>query len=193
MFVAVVPPEQVLEDLEEFLAPRREAAPFRWSLPEQWHVTLAFMGHVPDRAYDGLVDRLGDAAARRRPIQARLAGGGAFPHAGAARVLWAGVDARPEGDADELAAMARGARSAAVTAGVQVDGQRFRPHVTLGRMGRPLEATRWVRLLETYDGPTWTVEEIALVASHLGEGPRGRPRYETVATLSLGRAGSGPG
>ena len=100
---------------------------------------------------------------------------------------------RREGDADELAAMARGARSAAVTAGVEVDGQRFRPHVTLGRMGRPLEATRWVRLLETYDGPTWTVEEIALVASHLGEGPRGRPRYETVATLSLGRAGSGPG
>jgi 2'-5' RNA ligase len=148
---------------------------------------------VPDRAYDDLVDRLGDAAARRRPVGARLRGGGAFPHAGAARVLWAGVDTPRGSDTDELAAMARGARNAAVTAGVEVDGQRFRPHVTLGRMSRPLDATRWVRLLETYAGPPWTVDELALVSSHLGEGPRGRARHETVATFSLGRAGSGPG
>jgi hypothetical protein len=60
------------------------------------------------------------------------------------------------------------------TAGVEVDGQRFRPHVTLGRMNRPQELTSWVRLLDTYEGPPWRIEELALVASHLGEGPRGR-------------------
>ena len=41
-------------------------------------------------------------------------------------------------------------------------------------------------------GPAWTVEEIALVASYLGEGPRNRPRHEVVETFSLGPAGSGP-
>ena len=71
-------------------------------------------------------------------------------------------------------------------AGVEVDGQRFRPHVTVARTGRPTELTRWVRLLDAYSGPTWTVDRIALVESHLGEGPRRRPRYAVVEELALG-------
>ena len=196
MFVAVVPPEGVLEDLEEFLAPRREAAPWRWSLPDQWHVTLAFLEDVPERALDDLVERLAVAAGKRSPMPARITGGGAFPHVGRAKVLWAGL----ETDQDELSRAATGARAAASGAGVEVDGQRFRPHITLARLNRPVEATKWVRLLDGYSGPSWTAEEVALVASYLGEGPRGRPRYEVVERFAvggqdgrviLGRAGSG--
>ena len=71
-------------------------------------------------------------------------------------------------------------------AGAEVDGQRFRAHLTLARMGRPVEASNWVRLLDGYAGPTWRIEELALVASHLGEGPRRRPRHEVVETFTLG-------
>lgn len=187
--MAVVPAEDVVEDLEEFLAPRREAAPFRWTPAEQWHVTLAFAENVPARAYDVLVDHLDAAAAKRSPMTMRVVGGGAFPDPARARVLFAGL----ETDEDELGRLATGARNAMSTAGAGVDGQRFRPHLTLARMNRPVEATNWVRLLGAYDGAPWVVEEIALVASHLGEGPRGRPRHEVVGTFSLGRAGSGPG
>ncbi|MEO7352268.1 MAG: RNA 2',3'-cyclic phosphodiesterase [Marmoricola sp.] len=188
MFVAVVPADDVLEDLEEFLAPRRATAPFRWSTPEQWHLTLAFAEDVLDRTYDDLVGRLTDAAGKRRPIEASIAGGGAFPHVGRAKVLYAGV----ETDVQELERIATGARNALSTAGVDVDGQRFRPHLTLSRMGRPVEATNWVRLLDTYRGPEWRIDELALVASHLGVGPRRRPRHEVLETFSLGPAGSGP-
>jgi 2'-5' RNA ligase len=188
MFVAVVPPDEVLEDLEEFLAPRREAAPFRWSTTEQWHVTLAFSADVPDRAYDDLVARLERSARKRRPMEAQVAGGGAFPNPARARVLFAGVRT----DGEELGRAATGARAALVKAGAEVDGKRFRPHLTLARMGRPAETSNWVRLLDTYQGPTWTVAELALVASYLGEGPRRRPRYEVVETFTLGPAGSGP-
>lgn len=189
MFVGVLPPEHVVEHLEEFLAPRREAATFRWSSPEQWHLTLAFAANVPDRAHDDLVARLAAAAERRTPFEVALEGGGAFPDPTRAKLLHAGLAADPEA----LDLLATGARHAASTAGVEVDGQRFRPHVTLARMNRPVEATRWIRVLETYRGPAWTVEDVALVASHLGEGPRGRPRHEVVETFSLGRAGSGRG
>jgi 2'-5' RNA ligase len=189
MFVAVIPPEEVVEDLEEFLAPRREAAPFRWTLAEQLHLTMAFAAQVPDRSHEGMVDRLAEAAGRRSPMEARITGGGAFPHVGKAKVLFAGIVT----DADELERLAVGARNALTVAGVEVDGQRFRPHLTLARMRRPIEATNWVRVLETYSGPSWTVDEIALVASHLGEGPRRRPRHEVVETFRLGPAGSGPG
>ena len=129
------------------------------------------------------------AASRREPLRARIRGGGAFPHPGRAKVLHAGV----ETDLDELARIATGARNAATTAGVEVDGQRFRPHVTLARMRRPVEATRWVRLLDAYSGMPWMVEAIALVESHLGEGARRRPRHAVRETFSLGLAGSGPG
>jgi 2'-5' RNA ligase len=184
MFVAVVPPTEVVEDLDAFLEVRREAAAFRWASVEQLHVTLAFLADVPDRSLDDLVERLGGAAARRTAFRAAVAGGGAFPDVGRARVLWAGLDLDATGRT-ELSRLATGARAAANRAGVPVDGQRFRPHVTVARLGRPGEVTSWVRLLDAYRGPTWTVDRIALVASYLGEGVRGRPRYEVVEELPL--------
>ena len=85
----------------------------------------------------------------------------------------------------ELTRLATGARAAASKAGISVDGQRFKAHVTLARLGRPAEVSNWVRLLDAYQGPAWTADRIALIASYLGEGPGGRPRYETVADVDL--------
>jgi 2'-5' RNA ligase len=181
-FVAAVPPADALEDLEEFLSVRREAAAFRWTVPDQWHLTLAFLADVPDRAYDDLVERLTRAARKRRPMTATITGGGAFPHAGRGKVLWAGVDLD---DREELRRLAVGCRAAASKAGIDVAGERFKPHVTVARMGRPVEATNWVRLLDAYRGPAWTIDEVALIESHLGEGPRKRPRYEVLETFAL--------
>ena len=184
MFVAVVPPDAAVEDLDTFLEPRRASGPFRWTLAEQLHVTLAFLPAVPDRALDDLVERLGRAGARRTPFEVRIAGGGAFPDAARSKLLYAGLDLT-ETARTELDRAATGARAAATRAGVEVDGQRFRPHVTVARINRPTDTTRWVRLLDAYAGPMFTVDRIALVASHLGEGPRNRPRYEVVEELAL--------
>lgn len=190
MFAALVPPEEVVEDLEEFLEPRREAGRaqggFRWAGTEQLHLTLAFYADVPGRSLDDLVERLGRAAARRTPFDARVTGGGAFPDAARARVLWAGLEV-DEAGAVELERLATGCRAAAVKAGVAVEGQRFRPHLTVARLGRPAEVTRWVRLLDGYAGPAWTADRLRLVESHLGEGPRGRPRYAVVEEFPLGK------
>lgn len=184
MFVALVPPEEALADLEEFLAPRQEAgAGLRWSVPDQWHVTLAFMPDVPERVLDDLLARLERAAGRRTPFTVGVAGGGAFPHPGRAKVLYAGLDVS---DPEELRRLATGARAAASKAGAEAAGGRFHPHVTLARLGRPQEVTRWIRVLDAYRGPSWQATEVALVESHLGEGPRKRPRYEVVASYPLG-------
>ena len=82
--------------------------------------------------------------------------------------------------------MATGARAAGAKSGADGEGGRFHPHVTLARTGRPVEATRWLRVLDVYCGPSWQATEVALVESHLGEGPRRRPRYES-ASPSRGR------
>jgi len=186
LFVGVVPPQHVVDDLDAFLEVRRDAASFRWTLPEQWHLTLAFMGTFPERRLDDLVERLGRAAHRRTPFELAFAGGGAFPNAARAKVLW--VDVRADDDArTELDRLATGARAAATKAGGEVDGGRFHAHLTLARLGRPDEVSNWVRLLEAYAGPAWTVDELALIESHLGEGPRRRPRYEVLDTFPLTR------
>jgi RNA 2',3'-cyclic 3'-phosphodiesterase len=113
-----------------------------------------------------------------------VAGGGAFLDVARARVLWAGLDLDDQGRT-ELTRLATGARAAANRAGVRVDGQRFRPHLTVARLGHPDDVTGWVRLLGSYRGPTWTVDHVTLVASYLGEGPRGRPRHVPVDTFPL--------
>lgn len=192
LFIAVVPPERAVADLEDFLLPRQEAGDgVRWTMPYQWHVTLAFCPEVAERRLDDLTDRVGRAAAKRRPVPATIAGGGAFPHAAAAKVLYAGLVTGPSGapgpeETEELRRLAVGARTAAQRAGVVVSGTRFRPHLTLGRLGRPVDVTKWLRVLDAYRGPSWGITEVAVIESLLGQGHRGKPRYEVVATFPLG-------
>jgi 2'-5' RNA ligase len=180
MFVAVVPPLEVLEDLAEFVEPRQERdSPLRWSSDEQWHLTLAFLASVADRNLDELVERLTEVAGRRDPFELRLQGAGSFPNPAQGKVLWTGV----AGDVEPLERLSASSRSAAVRAGIEVDGSKFRPHVTLARANRPVELTKWLRVFDLYTGPSWQVEEITLIQSQLGQG---RPRYHVHEEFRLG-------
>lgn len=184
LFAAIVPPSEVIEDLEEHLAPRISAdgaEAIRWTDPHQWHVTLAFCADVPDRVIDDLTERLERAGHRAAPLTLGLSGAGTFPNPYSARVLWMGVTDEEDG----LRPLGRTVRAAFNKAGATPDGTRFHPHVTLGRFRRPMEATRWIRALDAYEGPTWRAGSLTLIESHLGEGRGRRPRYEVVAELPL--------
>lgn len=188
VFAALLPTVAAREDLADFLAPRWEAGRadgLRWTDPEQWHVTLAFAADVDEWRLEEAEERLAAAAARSAPLVGGVAGGGAFPDPVRAKVVWAGLALDGEGAA-VLERLAVGARTALATAGVEVDGARFRPHLTLARRNRPGRVDDWVRLLDGYHGPVGAYEHLTLVASHLGEGPRGRPRHEVLAELPLG-------
>ena len=87
---------------------------------------------------------------------------------------------------EELTRLAGGVRNAAAKSGIEVDGRRFRAHLTLARLGRPADVTRWVGALEPYAGPSWQARKVALIASHLGQGPNGRARHEVRETFELG-------
>ncbi|GMA88519.1 RNA 2',3'-cyclic phosphodiesterase [Angustibacter aerolatus] len=133
VFVALVPPPEAVEHLEAFLDVRRDAdADLRWSRPEQWHVTLAFAADVRERVLDDLVDGLSEAAGRRPALDLAVAGGGAFPDAASARVLYAGLVA-PPGGADDVGEQA--------AAAVGRDPHRVRPRRCAGRR-RPLHPAR---------------------------------------------------
>ncbi|WP_183095067.1 RNA 2',3'-cyclic phosphodiesterase [Nocardioides stalactiti] len=191
LFAAIVPPADAVEHLDAFLEPRRDAtaddSSMRWTSAEQFHVTLAFMADVADHLVDDYVDRLADGMARTPIPVLRLAGPVVFPNAAETRALAVGVVPESEGADVVLERLAGRARNAAVTVGTEVDGQRFRPHLTIARFRQRVDTTDLVRVLETYTGPDWPVIEAVVIASHLGEGPRGRPRYEVLAEIPLGQ------
>jgi len=180
LFVAVVPPEEAVEHLDDFLDVRRSAGPFRWASAEQFHVTLCFLAEVEERRLDDLVERLGRAAARRTAFETRIAGGGAFPSVGRARVLWAGLDL-DEPDRTELTRLATGCRAAANRAGIVVDGQLTTSRLILVSPG--FETHRSVRRFAS--GPSRRSSTFAADRGPRELGPR-RLRYETVDELALG-------
>lgn len=171
LFVAVYPAPEAVADLTAALPPADRA--LRWVPPEQWHVTLAFLGEVGESVLPDLVERLGRAADRTAPMTLGLQGAGAFPKpVRRARTLWCGL----AGDVAELTRLAERCVAAARRAGIAVDERRFRAHLTLAR-ARDHEAdlTGPVTVLSAYAGPTWTVAEVLLMRSHLGPPVRHEP------------------
>lgn len=186
LFVAVAPPPAVVAELERAVRPLRSVEPrLRWSSPERWHVTLAFLGPVADEVRPALSERLARVARRHPPAELALAGGGRF----GTRVLWIGISG-------DLGRLATGVRRAATRAGLTAgDDRPLRAHLTLARVPeghhadlRPLAET----LRRSVPPRSWMMSEISLMSSHGGPSPV----YRTgQAWVLRGRApgGSGPG
>jgi 2'-5' RNA ligase len=161
-FLAVYPPDDVLDAVEERLRVLVPDERLRRVPRGQWHVTLRFCGRVPDA--DALVGAVTRACGAQAPIDGvQLVGAGAFPKARHGSVLWLGV-----GDAAALALgrVAAATEVACVAAGMAPDDRAFHPHVTVGRCSRAHDLRPLVAGLGGGPiGPVWTVGEVLLVAS----------------------------
>jgi len=60
------------------------------------------------------------------------------------------------------------------------------PHLTVARTRGPADVTGLVDALASYDGPVWTVTELAVMTSYLRTRTERGPRYEVVETFPLG-------
>jgi 2'-5' RNA ligase len=178
LFVAVVPPPAVVAAWDALLQPRRDAEPgFRWTLPEGWHLTCAFLAAVPEATVADLQEALSGVGERTAPFAVVVDGAGAFPDPDRAQALWLGVS---EG-ADPLAALARRCRNAAAGCDIAVEGGRFRPHLTIART-RPAPVTRWLRILDGFPPQAWTVDRVSLISSRSLPGGSG---YRTLSEHPL--------
>src|SRR5438067_201929 len=102
----------------------------RWVDPGNLHLTLRFIGEVDE----GLAADADEALMRvkARPFTLQLAGTGVFggnrPHA-----LWVGVERDPA-----LVALRDKIELALIRVGLEPEGRRFAPHVTLARLRAPV-------------------------------------------------------
>lgn len=151
------------------------ALPGRPVPPENWHLTLRFLGDLEsvqlERFLGALEEEdLGEA------FQVRLSGVGAFPKPGRAAVLWLGVTT----GADRLSEIAEACEEAAVTAGLPVEDRPFRPHLTLSRI-RPPQDVRGLVDSPPPPAVSFAADAVTVFRSHLG----GVPRYEEIDRIPL--------
>ena len=69
---------------------RAKGWPGRWIEPQNYHLTVAFIGNVDDERLDAIAGAVRDAAAQIHPIDVPLELVGAFPNARRPRVVWIG-------------------------------------------------------------------------------------------------------
>jgi 2'-5' RNA ligase len=123
----------------------------RWTMPGQLHLTVKFFGPEPDA--DALAEFVTDAVRRRAPFSLSLGGGGAFPNARRASVLWLGV--REDGGALTALAESLGPLD-----------RPYRGHLTLARAPKARDLRAAVAALDARgDSDAWTVDEIVLFDS----------------------------
>jgi 2'-5' RNA ligase len=162
-FVAIAPPERVLDAVGEAVS--RVAVPdgWRWTPREQWHLTLLFLGAVADA--DAVVRALRGVCRGRSTFPLALGGAGAFPRARRAGVVWVGVDQ----GAEPLVSLADAVGEALAPIGHERDEARFHPHLTVARTrGRDQRDARALvaAMGDGRVGDPWTVDEVLLYESH---------------------------
>ncbi|MGW4667525.1 RNA 2',3'-cyclic phosphodiesterase [Streptosporangium sandarakinum] len=179
LFVGLLPPRQVRDELARALEPHRAAWPeLRWLNLESWHVTLSFLGEVPETVLPGLRIRLARAASRYERMTLSFAGGGAFPSARRARVFWTGL----RGPEPRLVRLADSLGAGAFRAGAeQADRRRLRPHLSLARTRSGVDIQDLVDAFAAFTGSSWEADAVHLVRSHLGA----TVRYETIEEYPL--------
>ncbi|HEY4010082.1 MAG TPA: RNA 2',3'-cyclic phosphodiesterase [Acidobacteriaceae bacterium] len=124
LFVGLAVSDAVKDALERLtLRLRAKDDGLRWSTPEQWHVTLVFLGDVGQEAYARVVREL--ACVRRERQTLRIERIGVFERAG---ILYAEVEVTPE-----LLRLHEEVAAGVERAGLEVEKRPYRAHVTLAR------------------------------------------------------------
>jgi 2'-5' RNA ligase len=174
LFVAAFPPPPVLDDFVSHVstlacgAPQPPGGSLRLVPPERVHLTLTFIGDVPDERLPVAQNAVeaGVGPGPRKVPRLRIGGGGRFGR-GRFTVMWAGI----RGDTTALNDLVTDVRRALRSARVPFDVKAYRPHVTVARPGDRLAAEQVaadLAALGTYEGPEWPVESIDLVCSNQG-------------------------
>jgi len=190
-FVAVEMAAPIREALSALIADlRRLDAPVKWVEAQNIHLTLKFLGAVPDASAARAAGILRACAGGVAPFSLEIAGAGGFPDLKRPRVVFVcAVDQPPA-----AAGLARRLNERMAEVGVERDDRPYQNHITLGRV-RPSRASgssdepghlaRLTQRLESLQGKSFgsmRVTELTLMESKLT--PAG-PIYSPVERVRL--------
>lgn len=179
LFVGVPLPADVREKLWAFWGVHgKKLENTRSVAPENYHITLKFIGEVSEERAKNIANVLESAVPETR-FKIRVAGIGGFPASSKAKVIWAGV---LEGS-QELTALGEYIDRLLGSQGVPKETKAFHPHVTLARVKRGVaDVTSLARQRPEFG--TFEFQGFTLYQSTLT--PEG-PIYKSVRDYEVGR------
>ncbi|HOA72720.1 MAG TPA: RNA 2',3'-cyclic phosphodiesterase [Phycisphaerae bacterium] len=181
-FVAIELPDTVRNRLAELQTQLHGLdRTIRWTRPEQIHITIKFLGEVPDADVPQVCTSVTRTAARMPAIPLTVRGLGVFPPRGLTRIVWAGIDGPPAG----LVACYGACEQALAELGFAPETRVFKPHLTLGRARDPRGARDVPRALEPFADFTagsFTASQLVVFQSVLC---RTGPTYTALARADL--------
>lgn len=132
LFVALEIPSAVRDNLAALIKSLRAVSPqTRWVRPENLHVTLKFIGEVPETKLGSIRGTLAGVRSEQ-PVALDFRGLGFFPNEKHPRVFWAGIEASPN-----LKTLAADVEGATEKLGIRREQRPFSPHLTLARFELP--------------------------------------------------------
>jgi 2'-5' RNA ligase len=109
-------------------AMRESRSMLKWIKRDQMHLTLVFLGEVPEARVPALTEAVRQPVAQP-PFDLAFGGLGTFPPHGAPRVLWVAV----LDGAKNLVDLQRVMAARVVACGIALESRPFSPHLTLAR------------------------------------------------------------
>lgn len=184
LFVGLVLPDSLRDPLARLC---HDLPGARWVDPENYHLTLRFIGEVDGHTAADIDDTLQRITSPSFDLA--LSGLGTFGHGRKTRALWARAEGRS--GASEVHHLNNKVESAVVRSGQPPEPRKFKPHVTMARFRDPhpghiqsfIEANGLFRA-----GPV-VITRFVLFESHMG---KGGSVYEELADYPLAPAGLAP-
>ncbi|MEM2192349.1 MAG: RNA 2',3'-cyclic phosphodiesterase [Candidatus Hadarchaeales archaeon] len=180
-FVAVKISDEVRRKLVEVQGALAKAgAEQKLVEPENLHLTLKFLGEVQQEKIRRIVEKVSEAVAGTEPFDIHVAGIGAFPSIGYARVVWAGM---AEGG-EKVAEVQKKIDSALTSLGFSPERD-FHPHITLSRVKFVREKARFVEFLKEMAKADFGVTRVDSVSLEQSTLTSKGPIYSTLAKVEL--------
>ena len=185
LFIAINLPESERNAIHESTAPLRAAArSVTWVAPDCIHLTMKFLGEQSAEDVLRLRDAIAAVARRFQPLRLDVSGVGAFPHLRSPRIFWMGIGADPK-----LELLHHDLEVACEALGHEVDARAFRPHITLGRVKRDVNAEQVAAMARLATNVRYRgsidARSIDVMQSELSSAG---PRYTVLAAVPLGHS-----
>lgn len=180
-FIAVDLPQEIKMDIDRMIAGlRRDNSGIRWVKAANLHLTLRFLGDIPQQSVQTLTESLKENLDGFGPFDLVLSGMGGFPNLKRPRVIWIGT-----GDGtDRLIDLAEKVETGCIESGFGKGDKKFSSHMTIGRVRFPKGLEPLLDKIEKtkFESSKFTVNEIFVVKSDLS--PSG-PKYTKLEIISL--------
>jgi len=145
-FIAIDIGGEIRETLRNMQNELKETgADVRWLKTDGIHLTLKFLGNIPEDKVTAIADGMDRAAKGIQPMEIRVNGYGAFPSTMRPRVVWVGITV-PE----QLGLLYERIEAEMEGVGFQRETRKFHPHLTLGRVRSPKGQEKLLPFFESW-------------------------------------------